>query len=191
MWHGRKWHRACLNAPLGLSAQDVHGRYLLVPGVRLSLMLPRAQSWQGVASCAYSVPSLFRGCPSQRMLRKMLRSAVLQRAPQLLACILLQSLAPQAQCSVPRLSPAICTSSQAHGAAGQRRPAGYGPEPTPERLEGRLYSLFQSVVGWKHQLSPVCIGSCHLGQGWPRIERLGGQHHTISLDTPSHSAGKV
>ena len=35
------------------------------------------------------------------------------------------------------------------------------------------------------------LGSCHLGQGWLRIERLGGQKYTISLDTPSHSAGKV
>ena len=34
-------------------------------------------------------------------------------------------------------------------------------------------------------------GCCHLGQGWLRIERRGGQKHMISLDTPSHSAGTV
>ena len=39
----------------------------------------------------------------------------------------------------------------------------------------------------------ICMpsGSCHLGQGWLRIQRLGGQKYTISLDTPSPSAGKV
>ena len=66
--------------------------------------------------------------------------------------------------------PAQCSSVQASGSV---------------RIACLLGGMIMSERIW------MPVGSCHLGQGWLRIERLGGQKYMISLDTFSHSAGKV